>query len=164
MNMEVKFDCEELLNNFEQLGKNKKTLQKKILREILRPIKKIVKQNFKGKVLKKKTGILAKETDIFVKSDGSSGWLGTKEKRRSIRNAWWIHAANEDGYTINSKSKKGFVQFKIGDKWIKKKDSIFVQGRPTVINAWRENTTDETMINIADKILQQELNKILEKK
>lgn len=163
MDLTVRFDCDELLKKFEQLGKRKKFLQKKILRAILRPLKREVKQNLKGGVLKKRSGALAEQTDIFVKADGSSGWLGTREKRRSIRNAWWIHADNTGGYEIAPK-KKDFMQFKIGSKWIRKKASIFVPGRPTVTNSWKKHTTASVMAGIADEVLQKELNKIMEHK
>lgn len=157
MKTSITFNCEELLKKFDLLNLNHDQINKKILRAILRPIKNEVRKNLRGRVLKKRTGTLAEHTDIFVSKDGKVGWLGTTETARSPRNAWWIHAANTEGYIINPK-KKSFLIFNGNKGWIRKK-SIFVKARPTVLPVWKERASDSSMAAIAEGTLKKEFEK-----
>ena len=152
MEIQTVFDCEELLKKFEFLGQDKGELRRKITRAILHPLKAKSRAKIR-RTLKRVTGETAHNTDIWAFKDGMGRlFVGTFYGRFM-----------EDDYTIRPKYKE-FLRFKIGDKWFRTKNSIFVRGRDLVSTIWKLGTADSVMVGIADTVMQDELRKWEKKK
>ncbi|UTC78113.1 hypothetical protein E4O04_08920 [Treponema sp. OMZ 799] len=147
MEIQVVFDCEELLKKFEFLKQDKGNLRRKITRAILQPLKSKTRKRVR-KIFKPATGRTAKNTDIWAFKDGSGRlFLGTFYGR-----------FKEGDHFIRPKEKE-FLKFKIGDKWFKKKDSIFIKKVDVTASIWKEGTSDVVMKEIAEKTMKFEFDK-----
>lgn len=147
MDVSVAFDCEDLLNRFEFLQKDRGDLRRKITRAIVQPLKQKARARAR-KERKRLTGRTAKYTDTWAFKDGAGRlFLGSFYGR-----------AGENDYIIQPKHKK-YLMFKIGDKWIKTKNSIFVRGRPIASPVWEEGTSSATMKKIAEDTMDFEFRK-----
>lgn len=152
MEIQVVFDCEELLKKFEFLKQDKGNLRRKITRAILQPLKSKTRKRVR-KIFKPATGRTAKNTDIWAFKDGSGRlFLGTFYGR-----------FKEGDHFIRPKEKE-FLKFKIGDKWFKKKDSIFIKKVDVTASIWKDGTTDAVMKEIAEKTMKFEFDKWRKKK
>lgn len=152
MEIQTVFDCEELLKKFEFLGQDKGKLRQKITRAILQPLKAKTRQNIR-KTLKRKTGRTARYTDTWAFKDGTG---------RLFMGSFYGRLMEGD-HSIKPKNKE-FLRFKIGDKWFRTKNSIFVRGRDLVSSIWKAGTADSVMVGIADTVMQDELRKWEKKK
>ncbi len=55
--------------------------------------------------------------------------------------------------------RKEFLRFKIGDKWIKTKKSIYIPPKDIARSAWTRGTSDDRMKQISIDILEKEFKK-----
>ena len=147
MEVQIVFDCEELLKKFEFLKQDKGNLRRKITRAILQPLKSKTRKRVK-KIFKQVTGRTARNTDTWAFKDGSGRlFLGTFYGR-----------LKEGDYFIRPKEKE-FLKFKIGDKWFMKKDSVFIKKVDVTASIWKEGTSDVVMKRIAEDTMKFEFDK-----
>ena len=144
MEIQTVFDCEELLKKFEFLGQDKGELRRKITRAIVQPLKAKARAKIR-KTFKRVTGRTAQYTDTWAFKDGTGRLFLGSFYGRLMKN-------------------KEFLRFKIGDKWFRTKNSIFVRGRDLVSSIWKAGTADSVMVGIADTVMQDELRKWEKKK
>ena len=151
MDMQIKFDADDVIKRFEFLKKDKGVLKQKITRAILNPLKTKVRKKVRS-IFKKTTGRPARYTDTWAFKDGTGRlFLGSFYGR-----------FKEDDQVIRPKDRE-FLQFKIGDKWFRKKDGIFIKGKDIVKNVWKTGTSEAAMRDIAEMVMKKEFEKWVNK-
>ena len=121
-------------------------IMKSVINAGVSAVKKEVKKDISGKVLKKKTGNLYKGLNHRTFKDGNA---------IIFDNAPHAHLL-EDGAEVKTKNKK-YLTFKIENKWVKVK-SVKIQGRKFLINRLQGFPT-QTAYAAMEKKLQEMLEK-----
>jgi len=154
---EMAADFTEVLKSLNEMGlrRNSERITKKILRTLGQRGQTQAKKSYRGKV-GKRTGELYKSIKYGVNRKGTFGYIGPRGAKQFMK-----AAVLEKGWTISAKG-GGFLRFKIGDKWITKKQ---VEIKPRdwffkAVDGWFNSPESRLVL---ESTLQKEIQKIWEK-
>jgi phage gpG-like protein len=149
---DVKFDVSEVANKLNIAQKDQKKMIKKGLGKIGVLIRKIARSMLSGRVLKKRTGKLY--SSIYYKAGNDLGLM--------VGSKMYYGVFHERGAKILPKKKKS-LSFNIGGKWIKTKKEVVLPKKEFLIPAVNEYFNGNKGMEILDKSLQEQLDKIVAK-
>ena len=112
----VKADVDEAMRLLENLNGNRKAMRRRILSGIGTSVKQAVKKSYPA-LLQKKSRTLFKSVTARIFKSGAAVKISPRAERSNILYGY----ALAKGSTIKARSTE-FLAFKIGDKWVKRKE------------------------------------------